>query len=229
VNYESELTSQFGAEASLAHRLRFPVFVGSFTEEGEAVLRQMRASLPAGLHRFLTRYHEELDPRVRDDSRFEFRLRLMQVTAGRGGDALPLDFVRLSDMSDEQCKALGEQARKGTVVVRDRAQPVSNHGLLKATVTARQVHARLPFRFNPSPPQRAYLRLGVRPGSRDQQPERTNTDFCVWDELHHDYGYKPAFVDLLVRRCSSVEGFTEVTGRAPVLKAGAPEGASSAA
>ncbi len=112
VNYEVELTSQFGAEASLAHQLRFPVFVGSFTEGGEAVLRQLRASLPAGLRRFLTCYHDGLDPQVRDDSRFEFRLRLTQVTAGRGGDALPLEFVRLADMSAEQQAALGEQARQ---------------------------------------------------------------------------------------------------------------------
>jgi len=75
VNYEAELTSQFGAEASLAHRLRFPVFVGSFTEDGEALLRRMRESLPATLRRFLTHYHDDLDPQVRADSRFEFRHR----------------------------------------------------------------------------------------------------------------------------------------------------------
>lgn len=40
VNYETELAAQFGAAASLAHRLRFPVFVGSFTDDGEALLRR---------------------------------------------------------------------------------------------------------------------------------------------------------------------------------------------
>jgi hypothetical protein len=97
VNFETELTSQFGVEAPLAHRLRFPIFIGTFTEHGEAVLQQMRASFPAGLRRFLTCYHDSLDPQVRDDARSEFRLRLTQVTAGRGGDALPLEFVRLAD------------------------------------------------------------------------------------------------------------------------------------
>jgi uncharacterized protein DUF3644/integrase-like protein len=63
-NYEMELAAQFGVEASLAHRLRFPVFVGSFTEEGEQLRWRMRASLPAGLRRFLARYHDELDPQV---------------------------------------------------------------------------------------------------------------------------------------------------------------------
>jgi hypothetical protein len=34
LNYEEELTGQFGPGASLATRLRFPVFIGSFTDQG---------------------------------------------------------------------------------------------------------------------------------------------------------------------------------------------------
>lgn len=120
VNYEAELTCQFGQEASLAHRLRFPVFVGSFSESGETLLRRMRASLPSPLRRFLARYHEELEPEVRDDSRFEFRLRLTQVAAGRDADALPVEFVRLADLDDTERAAIEARAAQGTVVVRDR-------------------------------------------------------------------------------------------------------------
>lgn len=218
LNYETELTEQFGAEASLAHRLRFPVFVGAFTEDGEALLRRMRESLPASLRRFLARYHEELDPQVRDDSRFEFRLRLTQVAAGRGSDALPMEFVRLADLTDEQRTEVEERAGQGTVLVRDRIQPVANDGLLKATNVARQVQARIPFRFNNHHLKSAYLSLRVRPAWRDPHPEITNTDFCVWDALHRDYGYKPAFVESLVRKCSTREGFRETTGRDPVSK-----------
>lgn len=217
VNYETELTSQFGAELSLAHRLRFPVFVGSFTEAGEELLRRMQAALPAPLRRFLTLFHDELDPAVRDDSRFEFRLRLTQVTAGRG-DALPMEFVRLADLSAEERRDVEQRAGQGTVVIRDRIQPVSNEGLLKAMAVTRQVQARIPFRFNTHHLKAAYLGLGVRPPWRDPHPEITNIDFCVWDALHRDYGYKPAFVDSLVRKCSTAEGFAEVTGREPVLK-----------
>jgi len=46
LNYEEELTSKFGVESSLATRLRFPVFVGSFTSEGEQTLRRLRRRLP---------------------------------------------------------------------------------------------------------------------------------------------------------------------------------------
>ena len=229
VNYETELTSEFGQEASLAHRLRFPVFVGSFTEEGEELLRRMRASLPAPLRRFLASYHDQLDPVVRDDARFEFRVRLTQVTAGRAGEALPMEFVRLADLGEEQRAAVEERAGQGTVVIRDRIQPVSNQGLLKATAVARQVQARIPFRFNNHHLRGAYLNLRIRPPWRDAHPELTNTDFCIWDDLHRDYGYKAAFVDLLARKCATAEGFTEVTGRTPVPKSAPADNDSSVA
>lgn len=36
--------------------------------------------------------------------------------------------------------------------------------------------------------------LGVRPPTGDTNPERTDEKYCVYDELHRDYGYTPAYV-----------------------------------
>ena len=85
LNYETDLTEQFGAEALLAHRLPLPGIRRSVHRGGgRDPLRRMRVSLPSSLRRFLARYHEELDPQVRDDNRFEFRLRLTPVGRGAG-------------------------------------------------------------------------------------------------------------------------------------------------
>lgn len=54
VNYEAELTTLFGPERSLATRLRFPVFVGTFSPSGEQALRRLRKTLPRDLQSFLT-------------------------------------------------------------------------------------------------------------------------------------------------------------------------------
>jgi hypothetical protein len=75
LNYEKELTDQFGIASSLATRLRFPVFVGSFTGEGEKALLQLRKRLPASLRKFLAEYHTKLGSAVTDDPRYELRLR----------------------------------------------------------------------------------------------------------------------------------------------------------
>lgn len=46
LNYEEEMTSQFGVNSSLATRLRFPIFIGSFTEEGERTPAPTARSTP---------------------------------------------------------------------------------------------------------------------------------------------------------------------------------------
>ncbi len=60
LNYEEELTTQFGLTASLATRLRFPVFVGSFTTEGR------RRSSRCGKH---CRSPADLPCRIRREAR----------------------------------------------------------------------------------------------------------------------------------------------------------------
>jgi hypothetical protein len=77
LNYEKELTDQFGIVSSLATRLRFPVFIGSFTGEGEKALIQLRKRLPASLRKFLAEYHTKLGSAVTDDPRYELRLRVL--------------------------------------------------------------------------------------------------------------------------------------------------------
>jgi hypothetical protein len=67
LNYEKELTDQFGIASSLATRLRFPVFIGSFTGDGEKALLQLRKRLSASLRKFLAEYHTKLGSVVTDD------------------------------------------------------------------------------------------------------------------------------------------------------------------
>jgi hypothetical protein len=35
---------------------------------------------------------------------------------------------------------------------------------------------------------------------RSQNPEATDWKFCIYDEMHKDYGYTPAWVKLLVEK-----------------------------
>jgi hypothetical protein len=62
--YEEELTSQFGTKVALATRLRFPVFIGSFTEKGEKALRRLRLKLPSSLRNFIAEYTASLNPKT---------------------------------------------------------------------------------------------------------------------------------------------------------------------
>ncbi|WP_140404108.1 MULTISPECIES: DUF3644 domain-containing protein [unclassified Nocardioides] len=218
LNYEDELTTQFGHDQSLALRLRIPLFVGTFTPQGEQALRRLRKTLPNYLEGFLTEYESGLDVAVTSDPRYEFRLRAAVELAPKDPDAVAIQFTHLSDMTDEERTAVEEMGRKGQVIIRDRKQPVSGLGRLLPKAAAAEVQAGLPFVFNMSHFTQAWKNLKARPAGGAKNPERTNPDWCEYDEPTKSYRYTRAYVKHLIKKCGTPEGFREVTGRDPKPK-----------
>jgi hypothetical protein len=81
INFDERLTAIFGAEHSLSSPLRFPIFLESITATAErrqtiAATRALRAA-----RTIVTRFDSGLDPAVRDDAKFDLRVRLIPNTA----------------------------------------------------------------------------------------------------------------------------------------------------
>jgi hypothetical protein len=219
INYEQRATTQFGADQSLAIRLRFPLFVGTFSTEGEQALLRLRSELPKPLQRFIADYHASLDPATANDSRFDFRLRVTLELANRDPDAMAVQFTRFDDMTPEQRSAVEEMGKTGQVIVREQKRAVANFGRLKPSQACQRVAERIPFRFTQNDFTLAYKALDVRPPTGSKHPERTKEQFCVYDAAHNDYTYTEAYVAHLADKLATNEGFREVVGRAPTPKA----------
>ena len=212
LNYEQELSDQFGLGSSLATRLRFPLFVGSFTSEGERALLKLRKKLPASLRAFIVEYHANLDSAVSDDPRYELRLRVLQELAPRSDpDALAIQFTRYDDMTEDERAAAEKLGRKGKVIIKERIRNVAGADELSPTQVVNAVQMRIPYRFTSDDFQRAWKALNVRPPTKAPHPERTDEKYCTYYPRHRDYGYRPAYVDKLVRECSTAAGFTKLT------------------
>jgi hypothetical protein len=216
LNFEEELTSQFGAAVSLATRLRFPVFIGSFTEEGERALRRLRANLPASLRTFIAEYTASLDKAVASDPHYELRLRVFQELAAKPApETLAIQYTRWDDMTDEQREMLEELGKKGLVVTKERKRSIVGHGLKKPKDVITEVQAQIPFKFHQGHFLKTREVLKVRPPKGDPNPDRTDERYCVYDSLNNNYGYTPAYVKKLVRECKTEEGFRALVGTAP--------------
>ncbi len=212
VNFENELTSQFGDDSSLALRLRLPIFVGTFSPQGEQALRRFRKTLPKDLRAFLTEYESGLEESVINDARYEFRLRATVELAPKDPDAVAVQFTHYSDMTEAEREAVEEMGRRGQVIVRDRKQPVSGLGRVMPKPASAMIQDGIPFVFNLNHFAAAWRRLKVRPPAGDADPHRTNPDFCEYDEPTKSYRYTKAFVQHLIRRCGTAEGFEATTG-----------------
>ena len=61
---------------------------------------------------------------------------------------------------------------------------------------------------------KAWKALGVRLPTGDDHPEITDEKYCLYDERHKDYGYASAYVNKLIRECSTEQGFRALLGTA---------------
>lgn len=218
INFEEELTSQFGDDYSLALRLRIPLFVGTFSPQGEQALRRFRKTLPTDLHGFVTEYESGLDEKTINDPRYEFRLRAAVELAPKDPEAIAVQFTKYDDMTESEREAVEEMGRRGQVIIRNKKQPVSGLGRLMPGTAAKEVEAGIPYVFKQHHFTEAWKRLKIRPATGSPQPHQTNNDFCEYDEPTNSYRYTRAYVKHLIKRCSTFEGFMEVTGKEPELK-----------
>jgi hypothetical protein len=223
MNYEEELVAQFGESYSIADMVHIPVSLSTFSREGVARLVAAQEALPRRLKDFFVNYRGAVTEEIREDKRFEFRVELVQKRAPMSDADLAVSFVREEDLSEDVRNAYQELERLGRVIIREKERPIANLGRLRPKPFSAAVEARIPFRFRPfSEFPQAWKTLLVRPPSSAKGKTRRTTDerYCIYDDAHDDYVYLPAFLELLVERCSTREGFLAVVGREPVMKDG---------
>lgn len=83
LNYEEELTRLFGASESLADQMRFPVFIGTFTQASAERMKAAKRSLPAEIRSLVDDFQSDLADDVVGDSRYEFRVHLIQQVGSK--------------------------------------------------------------------------------------------------------------------------------------------------
>ncbi len=212
LNYEKELTAYFGESHSMANMLRFPVFIGTFTEAAEEVLVKLQNDLSPDLRNFLAEYDASIDSAIRDDSRYRLKLRVFLEAAPNAGE-MALQFTRYDDLSDDQKKSMDELKKSGRVLVREQMRPVQNKGLMRPTQAMNRIAEGIPYKFNSYDFKLSWKNNNIRPLGGSPHPERTREEFCVYNDTHNDYLYTEAFVKYMIRKCSTKEGFLEVVGR----------------
>lgn len=217
LNYEEELTSFFGATHTLANQLRFPVFIGTFTESAEDALIRLQNALPIDLKTFLADYDADISEELQSDPHYRLRLRVLLETASSTGD-MALQFSRFEDLSLEQQAAMEELGKTGKVIVRQQVRPVQNKAMFKPSQVTQLVSKAIPFDFNPHDFTLSWKAGNYRPLNGSSDPKITRADFCIYDEPHRDYLYTQAYVNHLIDKCSTEQGFSETIGRAPKQK-----------
>lgn len=209
LNYERELVRMFGRVEGLADELRFPVFVGSITEDAVQALKDVRARAPRPILDYIEDYDAALDPDIVDDSAYDFRVVLIPQQGPKSEADVAMSFVRMDELEDDQ-RTTVEHA---LTIIREKQVPVGNLGALLPSQVIPKVAGELGFRLTTHDHTSCWRHYGVRPPSGDPRPERTKSDFCRWDQAFERYTYTEAWVKYLVRKLGDADEHLVVLGR----------------
>jgi hypothetical protein len=119
LNFEEEMTNFFGSKYSLANKLRFPVFIGTFTEPGTQTILKLNSTLPSELKAFVAVYDSGMDESILSSSKYSLRLRVSLEKVTSDAD-MSITFVREDDLTDEKRAEYDADAKSGKVIVKDR-------------------------------------------------------------------------------------------------------------
>jgi hypothetical protein len=215
INFEHELVAKFGVEHSLADQLRFPLFVESITTpERKDSIKATRALRAA--QTVLAKFDADLDSEVRDDQRYDFRVRLIPMLGPKSAADAAIDFVKLDELTDDERKVMIEAGRSGAVITKLKKVPVSSAGCMLPKRVVSEVQKRVPFDFNMGLHTRLWKHFKLHP-ARWVAPDGGDTmsEFCIPDEPTRQYVYTPAWIDKIVKEIGMPEEFEAFFGTRP--------------
>ncbi|MFJ8029058.1 DUF3644 domain-containing protein [Streptomyces sp. NPDC096032] len=219
MNYEHEVVAHFGLAYSLAERLRFPVSLQALTAEGRDQLREAAAKLPKRTRDLVAKFEAAINPAIRDDLKYDYRVRLVPIVGAKTDADLAINFVKLDELSEEDRRVMVEAGRQGTVIIRDRQVEVADKDKLLPTQVACQVEAQVSFEFNVHPEHtEMWRRLAARPPKSATNPYDTDPRYCVYNEAFKSYAYTPAWVKRIIREIGTVERYRAFFGKEPRMK-----------
>lgn len=198
LNYEETVAAWFGTEEGLADQLRFPLFLSSITTDAVSALKAMRKRVPVGVLEWLQDFDSGVDQAVRDDNHFDFRVYLMAQTGPKSQADAAMTFVSPDDLDDEQRKVMMQMQ----TIIQMKKVPVEDLRRLLPSEVAEEISKSLSKPFPMQMHTNAWHHYKVRPETNSPAPEKTRSDFCLYNGTFKQYVYTEAWVTFLLRKLS---------------------------
>lgn len=214
LNLEGILSEKFGENYLLADHLTVPLQLSGFRDPGVlASLKRLQAALPLDVQAYLTRSAAENEDLLNNPS-YALRVAFVPVVpaSGRHPDSV-VYFVRPDEVPADL-----EEALQKFIVVPKLIKTASPRLIAKQVVEG--VEARIRYKFTINMHIEAARRLGVRPTVGVSPPAQPDARYCEYVSSVKRYFYNQAWIERLVEKLATPEGFREATGREPVPKEG---------
>ena len=224
LNLEELITREFGQKYALADQLAVSLqFSQIIPEEKKRAARVLAKGSAKSVADYIERFRGRLPATVLNSMKYSFNVFLVPRVANRQSAAdAAVEFIRVDEASEEELK----RVEKLNVLIREKHIPIANLDLFKPSEVVREVRQRLPFEFTVPAHTNAWRHYAIRPPHRDAKPERTRSEYCVYDPVHRDYLYTRAWIEKLIGDLSDPATHCQIAGKEPIPRRGAAAAAA---
>ncbi|HFD87444.1 MAG TPA: DUF3644 domain-containing protein [Gammaproteobacteria bacterium] len=216
LNLEELLVKEFGAKYALTESLAVSLQFSSTSppQKAQAAKRLVSATAKS-VTEYIEKFRGALPSTVLNSMKYSYSVFLVPKVANRESAAdAAVVFVKVDEASQEEL----ERVERLNVLIKEKHIPIANIDLYKPGQVVAELQARVPFVVTMATHTAAWRQFGVRPRYGEQHPERTRSEYCVFDPAHGDYLYTKVWIERLAEELSNPDRFKEITGWEPQAK-----------
>ena len=198
MNLEEILVREFGDRYALTEQLAVSLqFSQTIPSEKRSAARAIASREATSVKEYTEKFRGNLPAAVLNSMKYSFNVFLVPRVVNRQNAAdAAVQFITVDEANSGEIERLSEL----NVLIKEKHVPVANLNLLRPMQVVQEVSAKRPsLRFTMGMHTESWKRLNVRPKSRSNTPEKTESKYCVYDPAHRDYLYTQAWVNLLVK------------------------------
>jgi len=120
-----------------------------------------------------------------------------------------VQFVKVDEASPEELNRL----EKLNVLIKEKHIPIANLDLYKPGEVVAELNKRLVLPISIHVHTCAWRHYSVRPPATDPHPERTRSEYCIYDHVHEDYVYTKAWIEMLASDLAKPEIFQKIASQ----------------
>lgn len=215
LNYDKILEKEFGLDFCIRESLSFSLQLFPSSENLAAAIKSNPDAKK--VKAFIEKYRSTLTTDILESGQYSFKAFLLQVANHQSKDALPIQFFRYDQLSEEE----RENVSKFAVLVKEKEKPVSGKDLLLPAKVVKDVQKALgnpkveryggkKDKFNLDTHTRCWKKYNVRPANGAANKSNTDTRYCVYNELSNQYGYTRAWVTFLIEKMKDEDEYNSL-------------------
>ena len=210
LNLEGFLVRQFGDQFGLQDSLAVSLQFSRIRPEGQKEAIKSLAGEARTVMDYIKTFRSGLAIDALNHPGYAYRVFLVPKIVNHENSAdSAMEFVHFDDADVDQQATL----RKMNALIKEKHVPIANLDVKRPAEVVAKVSESLPFVFNMHHHTTAWKHFKVRPETGSDQPQHTDSSYCVFDAAHKDYLYTKAWIAKLISEFSEPTKFQAIMGK----------------